>query len=48
MAGRPAGGERQRAYLAENAAPSHALVRHPAAAFGAALVLQATALGPGQ
>ncbi len=34
--------------LTKGAAPSHALVRHPAAAFGAALVLQATALGPGQ
>jgi predicted enzyme related to lactoylglutathione lyase len=33
--------------LAKGVPPSHALVRHPAAAFGAALVLQATALGPG-
>jgi len=34
--------------LPKGAAPSHALVRRPPAAFGAALVLQATALGPGQ
>ena len=34
--------------LPKGAAPFHDLVRRPAAAFGAALVLQATALGPGQ
>jgi len=47
---RPAGGEQHRAYLAERRCPSHAhaLDHPPAAAFGAASVLQATALGPGQ